>query len=171
MRVVCGLKFKNKKMLKMKLKLNALIICVGLLAGTTAFAQAPQLPQAQEQQINVSDAELEKFAQAIMELQSAEQESRKKMIAVVEEQGLDIEKFNEIHQAKMQNLEVKASEEDLKKHGKTVAKLEEMQPEIFKIMEDIVIKKGLTMDRFQQIAVAMQTNQELQQRLQKLMIG
>src|SRR5690606_15622793 len=158
-------------MLKMKLKLKALIVCVGLFAGTTAFAQTPQLPQAQEAQVNVSDAELEKFAQAIQELQAAEQESQKKMIAAVESQDLDIDKFNEIHQAKMQNLEVKASETDLKKHEKAVAKLEEMQPEIMKIMENIVTKKGLTMDRFQQIATAMQTSQELQQRLQQLMMG
>lgn len=158
-------------MLKMKLNLKALCVCIGLFAGTTAFAQTPQLPQAQETQVNVSDAELEKFAQAIQELQTAEQESQKKMIAVVEAQDLDIEKFNEIHQAKMQNQEIEASEADLKKHGEAVAKLEELQPEIMKMMENIVTQKGLTMDRFQQIATAMQTSPELQQRLQQLLMG
>lgn len=159
-------------MLKMKMNIKALVLCAGLIAGTTAFAQAPQLPQPQEtQQIKVSDAELEKFAQAIRTLQSAEQESQKKMIAIVEEQDLDIEKFNEIHQAKMQNLEVKASEADQQKHQKAVAKLEAMQPEIMKMMESIITTEGLTMERFQQIAAAMQSNPELQQRLQQLMMG
>ncbi len=159
-------------MLKMKMNLKALMVCAGLIAGTTAFAQTPQLPQPQEtQEVNVSDAELEKFAQAVQALQSAEQESQKKMIAIVEEQDLEIEKFNEIHQAKMQNQEVSASETDLKKHEKAVAKLEEMQPEIQKMMETIVTTEGLTMERFQQIATAMQSSPQLQQRLQQLMAG
>ncbi len=156
----------------MKMKLKALLLCAGVFAGTTAFAQTPQLPQPQEtQQVNVSDGELAKFAQAVQALQTAEQESQQKMIAVVEEQDLDIEKFNEIHQAKMQNLEVNASEADQKKHEQAVAKLEEMQPEIMKMMETIITNKGLTMERFQQIAAAMQSSPELQQRLQQLMTG
>ncbi|HSP40474.1 MAG TPA: DUF4168 domain-containing protein [Gillisia sp.] len=159
-------------MLKMKLNLKAIMICAGLFAGTTAFAQTPQLPQQQETpQINVSDAELEKFAQVIQALQTAEQESQKKMIAIVEEQDLDIEKFNEIHQAKMQNLEVTASVGDQQKHQKAVAKLEAMQPEIMKMMESIITTEGLTMERFQQIATAMQSSPELQQKLQQLMMG
>ena len=156
----------------MKLKIKALLLCAILIAGTTAIAQTPQLPQPQEtQEVNVSDAELAKFAEAIKTLQSAEQESQKKMIAIVEEQDLDIEKFNEIHQAKMQNLEVKASEADQQKHQKAVAKLEAMQPEIMKLMESIITTEGLTMERFQQIAAAMQASPELQQRLQQLMTG
>lgn len=158
-------------MSKMKLNLNALLLCVGIFAGTTAFAQTPVQPQVQETAVNVSDAELEKFGQAIQALQTAELETQKKMIAIVEEQDLNIEKFNEIHQAKMQKQEVKASEADLKKHEKAVAKLDEMQPEIMKLMENIVTQNGLTMERFQQIAAAMQTSPELQQRLQQLMMG
>lgn len=158
-------------MSKMKMNLNTLLLFVGMFAGTIAFAQTAPQPQVQETQANVSDAELEKFGQAVKALQSAEQETQKKMIAVVEEQELNIEKFNEIHQAKMQKQEVNASKEDLKKHEKAVAKLDEMQPEIMKIMENIVTQNGLTMERFQQIASAMQTNQELQQRLQQLMMG
>lgn len=159
-------------MLKMKLNLKALLLGAALVAGTATFAQTPQLPQTQEsQQVNISDAELEKFAQTVQALQIAEQESQKKMIAVVEAQDLDIEKFNEIHQAKMQNLEVTASEADQKKHDQAVDKLEEMQPEIMKMMETIIITEGLTMERFQQIAAAMQSSPELQQRLQQLMMG
>lgn len=159
-------------MLNMKLNLKALMLGAGLIAGTTAFAQTPQLPQPQEaQQINVSDSELEKFAQVVQALQIAEQESQQKMIAVIEAEDLDIEKFNEIHQAKMQNGEVKASDADQQKHQKAVAKLEAMQPEIMKMMESIITTEGLTMERFQQIAAAMQSSPELQQKLQQLMMG
>lgn len=159
-------------MLKMKLNIKAIVLSLGLISGPAVFAQTAQPAESPEtQQINVSDAELEKFANAIQALQTAEQDSQQKMMAIVEEQDLSIEKFNEIHQAKMQNAEVKASEEDQKKHQKAVAKLEELQSEIMQLMESIVTSKGLSMERFQQIAAAMQSSPELQQRLQQLMMG
>lgn len=164
-------KLKNTTMLKMKLNIKALLLCAGLLAGTTAFAQEPAKLQVEEtQDSNVSDAELEKFARVIKTLQSAEQESQKKMIAIVEQEDLDIEKFKEIHQANIQNLEVKASEAEQQKYQRAVTKLEAMQPEILQLMESIISTEGLTMERFQQIAAAMQSNPGLQLKLQKLMI-
>ncbi len=159
-------------MLKLKRNVNALLICAGILAGSTAYAQTPQLPQQQEQQkVEVSDAELSKFAKAYQGIQVAEQESQKKMIAAVEEQELEIAQFNEIHQAKMQNQEVSASKDDLKKHEKAVEKIEAMQPEIQKNMEEIITSEGLSIERFQQIATAMQADPALQQRLQQIMTG
>lgn len=143
-----------------------------MLAGSTAYAQTSQLPQQQEQQkVEVSDAELSKFAKAYQGIQVAEQESQKKMIAAVEEQDLEIAQFNEIHQAQMQNQEVNASKNDLKKHEKAVEKIEAMQPEIQKSMEEIITSQGLSIERFQQIATAMQADPTLQQRLQQLMTG
>lgn len=159
-------------MLNLKRNVNALLICAGILAGSTAYAQTPQLPQQQEQQkVEVSDAELSKFAKAYQGIQVAEQESQKKMIAAVEEQDLEIAQFNEIHQAKMQNQEVNASKDDLKKHEKAVEKIEAMQPEIQKNMEEIITSQGLSIERFQQIATAMQADPALQQRLQQIMTG
>lgn len=160
-------------MLKLKRNVNALLICAGIFAGTTTYAQtpSPMPPQQEQQQVEVSDAELTKFAQAYQGIKVAEQASQKKMIAAVEGENLEIQQFNEIHQAKMQNQEVNASKEDLKKHEKAVAKIEAMQPEIQKQMEDIIIKEGLTVERFQIIATAMQADPSLQQRLQQLMAG
>ncbi len=106
-----------------------------------------------------------------MALQTAEQAAQQKMISIVEEQELNIEKFNEIHQAKMQNAEVKASEAELVKHQKAVEKLEAIQPGIQQQMMEIVTSEGLSLERFQQITAAMQSSLELQQRLQQLMLG
>lgn len=162
-------------MVNMKRKMNALLLCAGLLAGTAAMAQTPppqQVPQQQQQQeIEVSDAELEKFAEAYQGIQVANQDAQKRMIAVVEEEELEIGKFNEIHQARMQNQEVEASEEDLQRHAKAVEKIEEMQPQIQSEMEKIITDADLTVDRYQQIATAMQNDPQLQQRLQQIMVG
>ncbi|CAN5341871.1 hypothetical protein BH23BAC2_BH23BAC2_06030 [soil metagenome] len=159
-------------MFRMKRNLNAVLIFAGLFAGTATFTQAQQLPQEQEtQQINVSDGELQQFAKTLVALQTAEQAAQQKMISIVEEQELNIEKFNEIHQAKMQNAEVKASEAELVKHQKAVEKLEAIQPGIQQQMMEIVTSEGLSLERFQQITAAMQSSPELQQRLQQLMLG
>lgn len=160
-------------MFRLKRKMNVMLLCAGLLTGSTALAQTPQLPQQQQQQqeVNVTDAELEKFAEAYQGIQVAQQEAQKKMIAAVEEEGMEIGAFNEIHQAKMQNQEVEASQADLQKHAKAVEKIEEMQPAIQAEMEEIITDADLTVEKYEQIAAAMQTNPELIQRLQKIMAG
>lgn len=157
------------KMLKMKRRMSAMLLCAGLLSGSAAMAQAPQNNQKQEQQVKVTDAELEKFANAYQGIQVANQDAQKKMIAAVEEQDLKIEKFNEIHQAKMQNKEIDASKEDLEKHAKAVETLDELRPEIQAQMEKVITDAGLTVERFEQINAAMQSNPDILKRLQEIM--
>lgn len=157
-----------------KKKMNALLLCAGLMAGTTAMAQTPppqQVPQQQQQEVKVTDAELEKFAEAYQGIQVANQDAQKKMIAVVEGEDLEIGKFNEIHQAKMQNQQVEASNEEIQRHARAVEKIEKMQPEIQAEMEEIITDADLTVERYQEIATAMQNNPQLQQRLQQIMVG
>lgn len=157
----------------MKTKVQALLICAGLLMAPVIYAQNTQAtPQQQEnQQIEVSDAELEKFAQAYQGIQVANQEAQREMISVVEDHDLDVKTFNEIHQAKMENRNVTASEEDQEKHREAVTEIEAMQPEIQSNMEEIITNQGLTVERYQEIAIAMQDDPQLQQRLQQILTG
>lgn len=157
----------------MKTKIKTLLICAAVLLASVSYAQNPvPTPQQQEQQqIEVSDAELEKFAQAYQRIRLAEQQAQQEMIAVVEDHDLEIQTFNEIHQAKMQNQPVTASEEDQKKHSEAVAEIEAMQPEIQANMEEIITNQGLTVERYQEIATAMQADPQLQERLQQILMG
>lgn len=149
-----------------------MLLCAGLFAGATAIAQTPQLPpQQQQQQVDVPDAELKKFAKAYQGIQVAQQEAQKKMMAVVEEQDMAIETFNQIHQAKMQNQEVDAPQKDVQKHAKALEKIEKMQPAIQAEMEKIITDADLTVETYEKIAGAIQSNPDLIQRLQKIMAG
>lgn len=156
----------------MKRKMNAFLLAAAMMAGVATFAQTPELPpQQQQQQIEVSDAELNKFAQVYQGIQVANQEIQKEMMGVIEEEDLEVPTFNEIHMAKMENQEVDASPEDLEKYEEAVEKIEVLQVGFQERLEGLIVEEGLTVDRYQQIATALQADQELQQRLQEILMG
>ncbi|HEA31147.1 MAG TPA: DUF4168 domain-containing protein [Leeuwenhoekiella sp.] len=134
-----------------------------------AFSQAQAMPQQQQQeQVDVSDEELAKFADAYKQMQVMGQQAQQKMATTVEDEGLDIKRFNEIHQATMDpKTENDATEEEMAMHKKIVEKLDGMQKDFQGKLTKIVENQDLSMDRYQQIATALQTDTELQQRLQK----
>lgn len=155
-------------MFRLKRKMNSLLLCAMIFAGSTAISQTQEPSQQQE---TVPDAELQMFAKAYQGIQVAQQDAQRKMIAVLEEQELEIETFNKIQQAKMQNQEVEAPQADVQKHAKAAEKIEKMQPVIQAEMEKIIIDANLTIEKYEQIAGALQSNPDLMKRLQKLMAG
>ncbi len=154
------------------MKMKSMVLALGMLTATFSFAQTAPMPQQQNQvQIEVSDAELDKFAQVFQGMRAANQGIQQKMMAVIEAEEMDVETFNEIHKAKLENTEVDAAPEDVKKHEKAVEKIEVMQVDFQKEMESLITDSGLSIERYQEIATAMQVDQELQQRLQKILMG
>lgn len=154
------------------MKLKSMLLAAGMLTATLSFAQTAPIPQQQNQsQIDVSDAELNKFAKVFQGLQVANQDIQGKMMAVIEAEEMDVATFNKIHKAKLENTEVDAAPEDIKKHEKAVEKIEVMQVDFQKQMESLITDSGLSIERYQEIATAMQADQELQQRLQKILMG
>ncbi|GHA25797.1 hypothetical protein GCM10007103_03810 [Salinimicrobium marinum] len=143
--------------------------------GTFAsFAQTPQLPQPQQQQqkVEVSDGELQKFANAFQGIRMVNQQAQQEMMSVVEEGGMDVQKFNEIHQASMDPaVEVEASKEDLQKHQAIASELEEMQGTFQAKMEKVITDADLTLQRYEQIAMGLQSDPELQERLKAVFEG
>ena len=160
-------------MIKSK-KIAGLLFAFALLGTASVFAQTQQLPQQQQQavEVDVSDEELSKFADAYQRIRMVNQEAQKAMAKKVEDSGFDIQRFNEIHQAALDpNTESDASEEEKKKHKEVVAEIESMQGEFQKEMESAISEQGLEVARYEKIAMALQTDTELQQRLQQLMQG
>ncbi len=160
-------------MLKSK-KIASFLFIFAVVASASVFAQTPQqMPpqqQGQEVDVDVSDDELSKFANAYQGITVVNQEAQQKMVKVVEDNGFDIQRFNEIHQASLDpNQEVEVSEEEEAKHKEVVDEIEGMQGEFQKDMEDIIEKEGLEIERYEELAMALQSSQELQQRLQAMM--
>ena len=154
-------------------KIAGLLFGFALLGSAGVFAQTPQqLPQQQQQavEVDVSDNELSKFADAYQEIRMVNQKAQQKMVKKVEDNGFEIQRFNEIHQASLDpNAEVEVSEEEKTKHKEVVAEIEGMQGDFQKEMEDAISKNELDVERYEKIAMALQTDTKLQQRLQQLM--
>lgn len=143
-----------------------------VLAIGTASVNAQTAPMPQQEAIEVSDAELTQFAEVFQKMRMMNQQVQKEMMAIVEAENLELQRFNEIHQANMDpNKEADTTDEEAKKYKAIVAELEVMQPEFQKKMQNVIEKSGLSMERYQQMAMALRTDAELQQRLQNILQG
>lgn len=140
---------------------------IGVFASTVSFAQTPQpQPMQQQQTVEVSDAELAKFANAFQQVRAISMQSQQQMVDVVQEEGMEIKRFNELHQAAMDpNVDVDATPEELEQHKNIIAELEPVQEEIGQKLEKIVTDEGFTPQRYEQIATALQNDPDLQERL------
>ncbi|TDN81581.1 uncharacterized protein DUF4168 [Salegentibacter sp. 24] len=158
-------------MIKMK-RIASLLFAFALLGSATIIAQNQQLPQQQAVEIDVSDQELSKFANAYQRIRLVNQKAQQEMVKKVEGSGFEIKRFNEIHQASLDpNTEIEVSADEKEKHKAVVAEIESMQGKFQEQMENAITEQGLEVERYEKIAMALQTDTELQQRLRELMQG
>lgn len=145
------------------LKLNHMknfILALTLLFSAVTFAQT-----------KVSDADLNKFADAYKAVQIENQEVQQEMVEMIKKEGLELSRFQTIQQASVNpNKEVEATQEEMDIYKKVITEIEKMQPELQKEMSDIITDNGLTLDRYQEIGAALQSDQALQQKLQTMMM-
>ncbi|MFD1095436.1 DUF4168 domain-containing protein [Salegentibacter chungangensis] len=158
-------------MIKSKKIINFLFF-FALLGTVPAVAQTQPMQPQQQQKIEVNDAELQKFAKAYQQMRMVNQEAQKKMMALVKEEGFEIKRFNEIHKASLDpNKEIEMTEEEKEMHADVVEDLGDMQKEFQEKMEEVIEEQGLSLKRYEQLAMALRSDRELQQRLQNLMQG
>lgn len=143
------------------------LVLVFTMAASVALAQVPQqMPQ--QQDIDVSDGEIDQFASVFVELQSMNQEIQQEMMGAVEDEGIEVQRFNQIMQAQQDpNQEVEANEEELQNFAKASQAVEQIQVKVQKDMEEVITKNNLTVQRYQQIMMAVRNDADLQQRLQQ----
>lgn len=148
------------------LKKMYVIVVFFVLGITSIFAQIPQQPA---QPIDVSDAEIVQFASAFTKIQSIDQHVQQKMLAALQDEGIEVQKFNEILNAQQDtNQEVTASEDELEKFAAAHKSIEQIQNQAQQDMQKVIIDNKLTVPRYQEIMMAIQSDPELQQKLQKL---
>jgi len=144
-------------------------------ASSQQQEQAPQTQQdlnqfqPQQQGGEISDEELQKFVSASQQLQVINQEAQQSMIKIVEDEGLDPQRFNEIMQAQQNpNQEANATGEELKQAEAATKGLQKIQTQAMQQMQEKISDSGLTEQKFQEISMMLQNDPELQQRFQSL---
>lgn len=160
----------------MKLAKRIGISLCAVFGFTAVQAQVNQVPaQMQQQQQatpDISDKELQKFANAFQEVQVENQKIQQKMIAEIQEEGMEVQRFSEIQQAQQNpNQEVEMTAEEEKAIENLMPKLQTIQQESQTVMQEKIKSAGLTMNRYQEIAQMIQQSPELQQKLQSMMQG
>lgn len=159
----------------------SLLACESEQQTTQDPAQNAPDQQSQEQfqpnqpasDIEVSDEELDKFAEVSMAAQQVQGQAQQEMIAIVEEEGLDVQTYNTIAEARFNDQdesELDVSSEDIEKFNTASSEIEGMQAEVEQEMSEVVEAEGMEMERFMEINMALQQDQELQQRMQQKMM-
>ena len=117
-------------------------------------------------QTDVTDEEVEKFAVTFQKMRMINQEAQKELGEAITEQGMEITRFNTIHQAELDpEAEVELTKEEEKKYNAIIKDLNEMQAEFRKEIEDMIKEGGLSIERYEQIGNQLQNDAELQERV------
>jgi|LFIK01.1.fsa_nt_gi hypothetical protein len=131
-----------------------------------------QMQQQPDVDTDVSDDELTQFVEASLEARDIEMDSQQEMMAILEDEGIDVQTYNEIAQAREMGQsedEINASAEDLERFESANNGIEEIGDQIMADMEEAVESKGLAIDRYEEINLALQQDPNLMQRAQQIM--
>lgn len=155
------------------MKVTTILLALTLMTGaTTAIGQGQEqmMPSPQQNETpDVSDKELEKFATVYMEVQTESKKMQEQAVETIEEEGMEVERFNEISNSQNNpNQESEADEAEMKKLDKINTKIEEIQTEFQNKVAGMIQKEGLTVQRYQEVYTAIQQDQELQQKFSEL---
>lgn len=156
-------------------RISVLTVAGIFIFGTTLFAQQqppPQQPPQQQQPPSepISDPEVKQFASAFGEIQQINEKTQEKMVSTVENEGIQVDRFNEIVQSQQDpNQDADASEKEMESFNTAIQELQVIQNAAQQEMQQAVLNEGLTVERYQELMSQVQTDVNLQQRLQELM--
>lgn len=149
------------------------VLLFSFVCGFNVLAQvSPPLAPQQNQQVetNFADEELEQFAVAAGKVVVIQQETEEKMIKAIENEDLEINKFNEILMAQQnqQAEQIEASPEDLQKFDKAAAEVIKIQNEVQQEMVDAIKEEGLEPQKYEQILLAYQSDANIKAKVDAL---
>lgn len=151
------------------------MLTAGLLCfSDAAMAQsATPVPQAGQQQSasEITDAEIKQFIDANKRLMVIQQDAEKTMLAILQEEKLDVEKFNKLAVAQQQQKldETVATPEELAAFKKAADRMMALQPDMQKNAEAAIQKDGMKIERYEQIMLTYQKDAALQEKIDKMM--
>ena len=154
--------------MKRVLKVISLLALFSLLVLPIAAQEfTPQEPEAD---VDVSDAELDDFVDALLAIQDINENAQGSIVAAVEDEGLSVDEFEHIYQAHNMGDEGiidSLSDDEERKFQAALDEVMDIQQESQIEMQEVVNDLGFEVERFNEIAMAMQMDQSLQMRIQE----
>jgi hypothetical protein len=132
---------------------------------------AQQLPT-QQQQINenFTNEEYEQFVAINLDLIPLQQEADEKMMSAISDNGLEMERFQQLFQAQQQGNITDASEDP-----QEIAKFNQAGQEIMKVQEEAnqeiqqkISDSGMELQKFQEMSMAYQQSPKVKQKIDEL---
>lgn len=128
--------------------------------------------QAQPEPADVSDKDLEQFVVVYKQVQTENQNIQQKMVGTIEEEGMDINRYNELNQASANpNAEVDATEEEMETYEKVTKKVQTIQTDFQQKVKKMIEDEGMTLQRYQEVYTALQSDEKLKEKFNELMAG
>ncbi|MBA3898764.1 MAG: DUF4168 domain-containing protein [Bacteroidetes bacterium] len=141
------------------------------LSGVVAIAQIT--PQENQQETQYSSEKLQKFVEASKGISTIHQHGEEKMIAAIEQENLDIEKFNQIAEMKMNQQEAAAgdvSDEDIASFERVMPELQIIQMQMQQEMEIAIEESGMEVEEYTEIMEAYRADPEVQEKINELLM-
>jgi hypothetical protein len=132
----------------------------------------PQQPASQALREDYSDAELKSFVNANKRVASIQEETEQKIIGQIEQNGLTVDRFNEIlagQQNPSKKDSIQASSEELAAFNQIAQSIVSENEKVKDRIETSIEEEGINIDTYEAIMVAYQFSPKVQQRIHKLL--
>lgn len=157
---------KHTHTIRRGLLLAGLALTLLVPVATVTAQQAPPPGGA----VEVRDSELEQFADALEEVHTIQQDMAAETEELVADSSMDQERFQQLLQASQGGAQAgdAPSEAEQQEFTELVQAIQTIQQESNEAMVTAVEEQDMDVQRYNQIAQALQQDQELMQRLQNL---
>ncbi|MDG5800003.1 DUF4168 domain-containing protein [Marinilabiliaceae bacterium ANBcel2] len=135
-----------------------------------AMAQQFDMAPEQQQQESYSDEEVTQFVEAVVNAMPIQQEAEQKMVEKIEEEGMELDEFNQIATQIQQTGSMDGLDaDDVETFQEISEGIQMIQMEIQQDVNEAIEEAGLTPGAYQQMMAAYQTNPELRQAVDEKM--
>ncbi|TXK52828.1 DUF4168 domain-containing protein [Pontibacter qinzhouensis] len=163
--------------MKLQNKFKGMIIAaltLGLVSfSDAAFAQQTTAPQASQQQTTpiFTEVELQQFIDASERIMVLQQENEKAMLNILEEEKLDVNKFNELAIAYQEERidEAEATQAEKEAFTKVAERIIELQPTVQAEVQRAIEQDGMTMEKYEKVMMAYQEDPSVQAKIQSML--
>lgn len=141
-----------------------------LITFNVKAQDSPVVPQQEQAQNDFNDQELQQFASAAEKVMVIQQETEQKMIQAIEDENLEIDKFNEILKSQQDDtVETTASEDEMQSFNNAAEKIIQIQTAVQSDMMRVIQEEGLEPQKYEQILMAYQSDPEMKARVDAIL--